>query len=217
MIAKQGVALPFRAFFVATKAGKTGLTVTVDVYKPDATKVVNGGSATEIGGGLYSYSLSSGSNDQDGDYVAIFKTADATVDQQHLPSLWVVASWVASVDAAISTRLATSGYTAPNLTNLDAAVSTRATPAQVATAVAAVAGGGGSVEYTDSVTDGTNPLDGVAITIRTSDDAGLTPVATATTDAFGEYTVSLDPGTYYVWAQRGGTNFANPSTIVVTP
>jgi len=101
-ISKQGVALPFRAFFVASKTGKTGLTVTVDVRKPDGTLAVTGASATERGGGWYSYSLSGGSNDADGTWEATFKTTDTTVDQQHLPSLWIVASWVAHIDADIS-------------------------------------------------------------------------------------------------------------------
>lgn len=114
MIEQIGVAVKFAAFFVASKVGKTGLTVTVDVWRPDGTQIVTGGSATELGGGVYTYTLASGSVTSEGEYFAVFKTSDATVDQQHIPALWVVGrAGVENLDAAISTRLATAGYTAP--------------------------------------------------------------------------------------------------------
>lgn len=94
----------FYVFFVASKQGKTGLTVTVDVYRSGAS-VVTAASATEVGGGLYKYQLASGTVNAEGEYVAIFKTADATVDAQHLPSLWVVGkAGVEDLDATISSR-----------------------------------------------------------------------------------------------------------------
>lgn len=81
--------LPFTAFFVASKVGKAGLTVTVDV-KRQGTTVVTGASATDHGGGFYSYTLPAAYVILEGHYLAIFKTTDATVDQQHIPSLWLV-------------------------------------------------------------------------------------------------------------------------------
>lgn len=104
--------ITFYAFYVASKVGKTGLTVTVDVWEHTrtgtATEVVSGGSATEIGDGLYKYVLSSGSVDAVGEYIAVFKTADSTVDAQHLPALWIVGrSGVENLDAAVSSRNAT--------------------------------------------------------------------------------------------------------------
>lgn len=108
------VAIKFAAFFVASKVGKTGLTVTVDVWRPDGTQIITGGSATELGGGLYTYTLASGSVTSEGEYFAVFKTADATVDQQHIPALWVIGrAGVENLDAAVSSRLASAGYTAP--------------------------------------------------------------------------------------------------------
>ena len=84
----------FYAFFVASKQGKTGLTVTVDVTEDTAggtaTTIVSGGSATEVGGGIYKYRLTGANVDAEGCYVAVFKTADATVDQQWIPALWIV-------------------------------------------------------------------------------------------------------------------------------
>lgn len=94
MIEQIGVAIGFYAMFIETRVGKTGLTVTVDVWRVNtsgsATEVVTGGSATEIGDGLYYYQLASGSVTVEGEYVAVFKTATSTVDQQHIPALWVV-------------------------------------------------------------------------------------------------------------------------------
>lgn len=90
MIEQLSNAIKFLAFFTSSKVGKTGLTVTVDVYNPAGTQVVTAGSATAIGEGLYAYTLSSVSVGAEGEYIAIFKTTDTTVDQQHIPSLWVV-------------------------------------------------------------------------------------------------------------------------------
>lgn len=114
MIEQISNAVKFLAFFTESKLGKTGLTVTVDVYGPGETLLVEAGSAVEIGGGLYRYILASGSTGDVGEYVCLFKTATDTVDLQHIPALWVVGrAGVENLDAAISTRLSTAGYTAP--------------------------------------------------------------------------------------------------------
>lgn len=103
MLEQLGQALRFDAFYTASKVGVTGLTVTCDVYDYNGTKVVTAGSATEIGGGLYSYSMASNLNTAKGNYRAIFKTATTTVDQQHIPALWVSGlTWTERIDAAIS-------------------------------------------------------------------------------------------------------------------
>jgi hypothetical protein len=145
MLEQVSTSVKFLAFFTASKTGKTGLTVTIDIYNPSGTQIVTAGSATALGGGLYSYTLST-DNSSEGEYAAIFKTTDATVDAQHIPSLWVLGrAGVENLDAATSTRLPSSSYTAPTaaptvtairqemdsnstkLANLDAAVSTRST------------------------------------------------------------------------------------------
>ena len=145
MIEKTSTSVKFLAFYTASKQGSTGLTVTVDVYDPAGTKIVDAGSASELAGGLYTYTLSS-SNSSAGEYVAIFKTADASVDSQHVPSLWSLGrAGVENLDASVSSRLAAADYTAPTaapsvteirtemdsnstkLANLDAAVSSRST------------------------------------------------------------------------------------------
>lgn len=95
MISPTNLAITFGAFFTTSKQGKTGLTVTIDVYR-DGTAVVTAGSATETGGGHYRYQLAAGSTATAGAYVAVFKTADTTVDQQHVPAMWVVGQGLAS-------------------------------------------------------------------------------------------------------------------------
>ena len=104
MLEQVSTSVKFVAFYTASKQGKTGLTVTIDIYDPAGTQIVTGGSATAIGGGLYSYILAS-NNSTEGEYAAIFKTTDSTVDAQHIPSLWVLGrAGVEKLDAAVSTR-----------------------------------------------------------------------------------------------------------------
>ncbi|RYX84202.1 hypothetical protein EON83_10930 [bacterium] len=92
----------FQAPFVASKVGKTGLTVTVNVWR-NGSSVVSGAAATEIGDGLYSYTLASGSVGTAGSYVAVFKTTDTTVDSQVVYSLWVAGlNWVQFIDGSIA-------------------------------------------------------------------------------------------------------------------
>ena len=140
MLEQVSTSVKFLAFFTAGKTGKTGLTVTIDIYDPSGTQIVTGGSATAVGGGLYSYTLSS-NNSSEGEYAAIFKTTDSTVDSQHIPSLWVLGrAGVENLDAATSSRLPSSSYAAaPSVTairteldsnstklaNLDATISSR--------------------------------------------------------------------------------------------
>jgi hypothetical protein len=77
-------------------------------------------------------------------------------------------------------------------------------------------GGPGAITWTYSLTtDDTTPIADADIWV-TTDHAGSNVVASAVTDAFGVVTFHLDPGTYYVWAQKAGWNFANPDTEVVT-
>ncbi|MDZ4768057.1 MAG: hypothetical protein SGJ24_02925 [Chloroflexota bacterium] len=102
MLEQVGNALTFLAFYTQSGEGKTGLTVSVDVRR-GATTLVSAAAASEIGGGLYSYTLASGSVSSEGLYTAVFRTTDATVDQKHLPALWTVgAAGVEHLDADVS-------------------------------------------------------------------------------------------------------------------
>lgn len=141
MIEQLNNSVKFLAFYSASKAAKTGLTVTVDVYNPAGTHIVTAGSVTELANGVYFYTLASGSVTTTGEYVAVFHTTDATVDQQDIPSLWVVnRAGISHLDADVSSRSTyagadTAGTTtllarltstrAGLLDNLDAAISSR--------------------------------------------------------------------------------------------
>lgn len=205
MIEQVGVGVAFYAHFVASKTGKTGLTVTVDVWRITeagvATEVVSGGSATEIGDGLYRYGLSAVSVSDAGEYVAVFKTSDSTVDAQHIPAIWAVGrAGVENLDATISTRLPTASYTAaPTASSVadavwDEALSGHATAGSAGAALSSA--GGAADPLTNTVpgayAQGTagyilgsiNPAqvtivspvssDGMAITVLRGDDYLLT-------------------------------------------
>lgn len=64
--------------------------------------------------------------------------------------------------------------------------------------------------------DDENPMDNVQIWI-TTDEAGINVIAgTLLTNALGQATFMLDPGTYYVWRERAGYNFTNPQEWTVS-
>ena len=152
MLEQTSTSVKFVAFYTASKQGKTGLTVTVDLYDPSGSQIVTGGSATAIGGGLYAYTLST-NNSAEGEYAAIFKTSDSTVDSQHIPSLWVLGrAGVENLDASVSSRstltaaqvnseadtaLSDVGLTSTITGRIDQAISTRLAAADYAAPSAA--------------------------------------------------------------------------------
>lgn len=213
----------FYAMYVASKVGKTGLTVTVDVYRVNtsatATQVVTGASATEVGGGLYLYQLASGTVTVEGEYVALFKTADTTVDVRHIPAIWAVQkAGIESLDATVSSRLPTSSYTAPSsITSLQADVTTILGRVDVAVSTR-LGTGGGSTSYAVTVTrpDGTTPISGASVWVTTDSAGGNVIAGTLTTNGSGVATFMLDAGAYYLWRQAEGWNFANPTAITVS-
>jgi hypothetical protein len=213
----------FYAMYVASKVGKTGLTVTVDVYRVNtsatATQVVTGASATEVGGGLYLYQLASGTVTVEGEYVALFKTSDTTVDVRHIPAIWAVhKAGTEYLDAAVSTRLPTSSYTAPSsITGLQADVTTILGRVDVATSTR-LGTGGGSTSYVVTITrpDGTTPISGASVWVTTDSAGGNVIAGTLTTNGSGVATFMLDAGAYYLWRQAEGWNFSNPTAITVT-
>lgn len=82
---------------------------------------------------------------------------------------------------------------------------------------ASAAAGAGSITWTYTVTDADTGalLDGVSVWV-TSDSAGLTVVASGTTDNLGVVTFYLDAGNYYIWCSKAGYNFSNPDTETVS-
>lgn len=158
MIEQVGVGIAFYAFFEASKQGKTGLTVTTNVYRITeagvSTQVVTGGAATEIGDGLYRYGLSAASVTAAGEYIAVFKTTDSTVDAQHLPAIWTVGhANIEHLDAAISSR------------NAVAPLDSTATQAAAAAALTAYdpATGAEVAALPDAILDGEEVSTGVTV------------------------------------------------------
>jgi len=132
--------LDFFSYFIASKVGCGGLTVTVDVWKHltstnASSQIITAGSATEVGGGLYRYQLSSASVTGEGEYICIFKTSSDTPDQKEIPSIWCVQkSGSEYLDAAVTSRGSASDVVAiktPVVAYLDAGVSSRLAPAGI--------------------------------------------------------------------------------------
>jgi hypothetical protein len=111
----------YRAWFafVASKVGKAGLTVTVDVV--DESGNVSAGHSASAGAvdGMYYYDFTV---DAAGVWTYVGKTTDATVDAQH-------------VFGAVIVEAALTAARAANLDNLDAAISDVPTASQIAQAV----------------------------------------------------------------------------------
>ena len=126
MLTQLGVALVFRAYYRVGGSGKTGLTdVTATVYGPSGSALVASQAATEIGGGLYQYTLSGSYTDSAGAYTALFSTTNAAVNTQQLAAEWLVGdNWLQSIDAVISSRLAATGYSAPNNSGIGSIIAT---------------------------------------------------------------------------------------------
>ena len=93
--------------FLANKVGKTGLTVTVDVYEVVSdvswTKIITDGAASEIASGLYAYTIAPNLVDAKALYIVLFKTTDVTVTLKQIPTMWSIGNtWVENIDAVIS-------------------------------------------------------------------------------------------------------------------
>lgn len=87
------IPLPLYAYFEdsTNKDGETGLTVTVDVWRVTksssvTSEIVTDGSATELGDGLYFYSVAN-ADPLTYDYLGVFKTASTAVTSKHAPAI----------------------------------------------------------------------------------------------------------------------------------
>lgn len=107
MLEQVGNALTFFAQYLVAGAKGTGLTITCTVYKGSTgAALVTDQSAAEIGAsGVYKYQLASGYVDAEDDYVAVFNEVAATADQADVAAMWVVGrAGVENLDAAVSSR-----------------------------------------------------------------------------------------------------------------
>jgi hypothetical protein len=78
--------------------------------------------------------------------------------------------------------------------------------------------GAGAITHVHTARDDAgNPLNGVDVWITTSVNPDVGIVAgTVQTGSDGTATFHLDAGTYYLWEQRAGFNFDNPTQITVS-
>ena len=78
-----------------------------------------------------------------------------------------------------------------------------------------------AIEFTYTVTDGADPIEGVDVWI-TTDLAGSNVIWNGVTNALGVALDTnsekpfLDAGTYYFWSQKAGYSFSNPDTEAVS-
>jgi hypothetical protein len=169
--------LDFFSFYCASKQAVTGLTVSVDVWKHltstnTSSQIVTAGSATEVGGGLYRYQLSSASVTGEGEYICIFKTSSTTPDQQHIPSIWCVQkAGVEYLDAAVTSRASATDYTSTRagyLDRLDAAITSRQATGNVT--VGAYAAGQDPATLVWGASTRTLSAFGFSVTVGTNSD-----------------------------------------------
>jgi hypothetical protein len=100
-----GQDLRFELVYKQNTLRKTGLTVTGDVYR-DGVLLAAGVQCIEVGtSGSYAYTLPGASVTLPGLYKLFGHTDDLTVDAQDVEAAWLVGmGWVENLDAAISTR-----------------------------------------------------------------------------------------------------------------
>ncbi len=76
--------------------------------------------------------------------------------------------------------------------------------------------GSGAISHEITVNVAGSPSDGVEVWVSTDSSGSNVVAGTLVTDAFGKATFMLDAGTYYLWAQKAGNNFANPTSFSVS-
>ena len=76
--------------------------------------------------------------------------------------------------------------------------------------------GSGAVSHQITVNADGVPQDGVEVWASTDEQGTNVSAGVLVTDAFGNATFLLDAGTYYLWAQKSGYNFPNPTQFTVS-
>ena len=194
-----GNALAFYGFYTSGKTGRTGLSPTVDVYRIGtngvSVQVVTAGASTEIGtSGLYRYGLPSALNTVEGEYLAMFRTSDPTVDARDIAAVWAVGK--------------------AGLEDLDAAISTRATPVDVGNAVTTAVGTAVLTAVETALGAGITASIGGIVTAAVTDEflaIGLTQARVIKLDNLdalvsSRVTAGLGALTYTATVKRQGSN-----------
>lgn len=197
--AKIAESIRIAAFFVESKVGKTGLTVTVDVYR-NGTEVVTGASATDRGDGFYDYVLDGATVvTEAGTYYYVFKTSTSTVDQQHVPGVMLVGmAGVEHLDADISSRAASGASVTVSSPVVDAGT------IEVVKGDSYAASQSRAIDFTFSGVPDLSTADSLTLTVRSPDgnrlleatgsDLSATQIRFELTSA---QTGALNPGSYF--------------------
>ena len=153
------------------------------------------------------------------DLTGIATAANITTSQgviiAAIPSAAAVST---QVDTDLSSSHGSGSWEGPAAAPTAAAIDTYLTAQHGSGAWTSSAGDSGSSSWTETITDTDTgqPLDGVEVKLS-SDALGQVLVAGPLyTDTLGQVTFYIDPGTYYLWKQKGLYNFTNPKTIEVT-
>ena len=178
-----------------------GAVFTVTVSKNGGSFGASAGAKAELAGGWYLYTATAGECDTAGPLA--LKITGAGCAQQNLVYQVKLSALTAqeTADAVNNLAPASTGATGSIRKHLDDLLT--------------YGGGSGTGTYTDTITDGTNPLDGVRVQLST-DSAGVNRVYEAFTNASGVFTMNPDPGTYYRWLDLAGYSGTQGSAVVVT-
>ena len=220
--------------------GKTGVSFTnssITISKNGSSFAVRNiltAVPTEIGNGWYSVGLGTTDTDVVGDLVLHVTGASCDpADRLFVVEAYTGTSLTSFINNAVipvATTVANTWnylqtnlnlYPAPNTAQIDAALTASHGSGSWLSGTSSGGGGtpagSGALVTTIVVNDNQGaPLDGVECWV-TSDISGRNVVAgTLTTDTFGQVQFFLDPGEFFIWRQRSGFNFVNPTAITVT-
>ena len=160
------------------------------------------------------------------------QTGRPLVDLTHVNGTAASGQGTAAISAAVWDRLKTShtvsGSFGEHLQNpftvdeiQSAAAATIATALIDATELtpinATTTGLGASITNITIRDTSSNTIADAEVWVTATNNSRAAAVASGTTDGNGLVIFRLDPGTYYVWAQKAGVNFDQPQIITITP
>lgn len=192
-------------------ATETGLTLSAQVVDVSGVNVGASGVGTfaEIGNGWYTWNYTSMPDDQRG---AVKITSSGTV------VMVLPVSPQEHEYTDVKTSTAGGGASAADIADAvwDEVLSGHSTAGTAGKVLSSISSGIGAIAHTQTITVDGSPADNVRCWVNTSDDdPTAAAIASGVTNASGEVTFYLDAGTYYLWAEKGGAVFTNPTAITV--
>lgn len=194
--------------------GKTGLTIGLRVLNLDGTTyaafATTGVTETSTAG---TYRKAGGVVVPAAGGYIVWGTAGTDYAEATVDSTAVNVTYSAGV--ALAGRLAEYADVSPLALEATAQAILEDTGTTLPTAIAAIDAGDGIGYYSDTIDDGTSPLDGVRVQLYTSPNR-VGPAYEAYTNALGVFEMWPDPGTYYRWLDLAGYNFSQDVAVTVT-